>query len=317
MARKPRIEYEGAFYHVICRGNQKQKIFKDAEDYAKYLDLLRRYKTQCRCFLYSYVLMNNHVHLLIETQAVPLSKILQGVSQSYTQYFNRKYRTVGHLFQGRYKAILCDKDEYLLALIKYMHLNPVRAKIVKDPAEYHWSGHRSYAGKKDKQGLIDTDQVLRMFSEDKAAARRRYKEFMGDTVSVKKEDIYSTVDQRILGDESFVDRVQEHYDAEKIEGKRTKEYTLKEIASVVEGVLEVSLEEMRGKGKDRQISKGRQLLSVVAREYGYKCKEIAEYMRKDNSVVTRYLSEKENLKGAIGKVMEKLKEARTNVNKQV
>ena len=317
MARRPRIEYEGAFYHVICRGNQRQKIFKDIEDFTRYLELLGRYKNQYKYFLYSYVLMNNHVHLLIETQIVPLSKILQGINQSYTQYFNRKHRTVGHLFQGRYKAILCDRDAYLLALIKYIHLNPVRAKIVKTPDEYAWSGHRNYIQKTEKKELTDTDQVLRMFSENKSSARRLYKAYMGFPASVKKKDIYSTIDQRILGDDKFLDKIREHYDAEKIEGKRTKEYTLKEIARGVEKAFGVSLEEIRGKKKDRKILKGRQLLSSIAKEYGYRGKEIAKYMQKDDSVITRYLREKVGLKESINKVMEELRDWNHNVNKQV
>lgn len=113
MARKPRIEYEGAFYHVISRGNQRQTIFKDKEDHDKYLEVLARYKEKYHYLLHAYVLMKNHVHLLIETTNTPLSKILQGINQTYTAYSNKKNKTVGHLFQGRYKAILCDKDEYL------------------------------------------------------------------------------------------------------------------------------------------------------------------------------------------------------------
>src|SRR4030042_3150799 len=142
MARKARIEYEGAFYHVIARGNQRQRVFKDENDFQKYLELLVYYKERHKYSLYAYVLMNNHVHLLIETFKIPLSKIIQGINQSYTMYFNKKYRTVGHLFQGRYKAILCDKDAYLLSLIKYIHLNPARAKKAKAAGEYGRRTHR-------------------------------------------------------------------------------------------------------------------------------------------------------------------------------
>ena len=197
MARKPRIEFEGAFYHVIVRGNQKQKIFKDNHDYSKYLKILTDYKKRYRYFLYSYALMHNHVHLLVETQKIPLSKILQGINQSYTMYFNRKYQTVGHLFQGRYKAILCDRDDYLLTLVKYIHLNPFRAGIVKNLRAYEWSSHFEYARKTD-DGIIDTDQVLRMFSENKSKARKIYMRFIGDGVSVKKEDVYSSIDHRVI-----------------------------------------------------------------------------------------------------------------------
>ncbi len=160
MARKLRIEFDGAFYHVIVRGNQRQKVFKDRDNFSKYIEILSSYKRRYHYYLYCYVLMSNLVHLLIETREIPLSKILQGVNQSYTIYFNRRYKTVGHLFQGRYKAILCDRDEYLLSLIKYIHLNPVRAKVVETPDKYEWSSHHDYTKQNSKDILIDTDQVL-------------------------------------------------------------------------------------------------------------------------------------------------------------
>jgi len=132
MARKPRIEFEGGFYHVITRGNQRQKVFLDERDFLKYLEFLSDYKDRYGFWIYAYVLMSTHVHLLIETGQVPLSKILQGINQRFTMYFNWRHGTVGHLFQGRYKAILCDKDAYLLGLIKYLHCNPVRAGMVRE-----------------------------------------------------------------------------------------------------------------------------------------------------------------------------------------
>ena len=104
--------------------------------------------------------MSNHVHLLLETGETPLSKILQGVNQSYTMYFNRPYKTVGHRFQGRYKAILCDREAYLLGLLKYIHENPVRARIAETVDAYPWSSHPTYAGKSYPLGLVATDQVL-------------------------------------------------------------------------------------------------------------------------------------------------------------
>ena len=146
MARRPRIEFEGGFYHVITRGNQRQKVFIGENDFLKYLEFLTDYKDRYGFLLYAYVLMGTHVHLLIETGQVPLSKILQGINQRFTMYFNWRHGTVGHLFQGRYKAILCDRDAYLLSLVKYVHLNPIRAGIVRRPEEYRWSSHRAYLG---------------------------------------------------------------------------------------------------------------------------------------------------------------------------
>ena len=116
MARKSRVEFEGALYHVIARGNHRRDIFRDEADRETYLERIEHYRERYRCVVYAYVLMSNHVHLLIETGAVGLSKIMQGIQFSYTQRYNRRHRAVGHLFQGRYKAILCDRDAYLLEL---------------------------------------------------------------------------------------------------------------------------------------------------------------------------------------------------------
>src|SRR4030042_5678109 len=316
MARKPRIECEGAFYHVITRGNQRQKVFKDRDDFLKYLEILSNYKNRYKYFLYAYMLMNNHVHLLIETQEIPLSKILQGINQSYTTYFNRKYKTVGHLFQGRYKAILCDRDEYLLSLVKYIHLNPVRAKIVKFPDKYQWSSQHSYIKKTDGINIIDTDQVLRMFSEDKQSARKLYSAYMSDSQIVKKEDVYNTIGQRILGSEEFLERVIEKYDGELKKEKREREYTLFEIAKGIEKICGVTLKQIREKSKSETITLGRRLLSLVEKEYGHKGKEIGQYVRKDPAIVTRDLKEKGKLEREMEKVIDVIKGKRIEVNNQ-
>ncbi len=306
MARKPRIEFEGAFYHVITRGNQRQKIFRDEEDYGKYLELLARYKNLYKYRLYAYVLMGNHVHLLVETGKTLLSKILQGINQSYTGRFNRKYGTVGHLFQGRYKAILCDRDSYLLSLVKYIHLNPVRARLVKTPQEYRWSSHRLYLRANGKS-IVDEDQVLRLFSEEKKTARRLYGAFVGDGIAVKKEDIYSTIDKRILGDETFADRVMDKCEGEIEPGRREREYSLAAISGAIEEIFCITPAQMRKKGKDRSISRGRKLFSLVAHDFGYRGREIAEYMRKDPALITRHMKEK-GMKRDAARVIETLKE---------
>jgi putative transposase len=314
MARKPRIEYDGALYHVITRGNQRQKIFRDESDFGRHYEILSGYKMQHGYRLYAFVLMNNHVHLLIETRQTPLSKTLQGINQRYTMYFNKKYKTVGHLFQGRYKAILCDRDEYLLSLVKYIHLNPVRARVVEKAGEYRWSSHRSYE-RNVQADIIDTDQVLRMFTEDKAKARKLYRAYMESGPPVDKGDIYSTIDQRILGDEQFADEVMEKTETEIQATRRAREYPLATIASAIEEARGVTLAEIRGKRKDRGISSARKIFSHVATAYGYKGREIAEYVRKDAAIITRYLKEKEAYKKDAAKVIKSLRKRR-NVNRQ-
>jgi putative transposase len=126
MARKPRVHFAGAFYNVIARGNKGAKVFKTHQDYKLYLRFLKDYKERYPFFLYAYVLMPPHVHFLMEVQETPLSKIMQSLQFRYTRHYNLKYRTWGHLFQGRVKDILCEKDLYFLELSAYLHLNPVR-----------------------------------------------------------------------------------------------------------------------------------------------------------------------------------------------
>ncbi len=288
MPRKPRIEFEGAFYHVIARGNQRQKIFNDESDCRKYLQLLTIYKNRYNYRLYAYVLMSNHVHLLIETGEVSLSKILQGIHQSYTMYFNRKNQTVGHLFQGRYKGILCDRDAYLLMLLKYIHYNPVRAGIAATADKYLWSSHYAYSGKTKPNSLVDTGQVLSMFSENKPLGRKLYHDFMNDDETVKKQEVYATIDQRLQGDEAFVERVQQKYAGEVRKELKKKEYSLPKIAHAIKQCTGVMLEQLRAAGKDKQTILGRRLFTLAARAYGYKGIEIAEYLQKEPSSVTKY-----------------------------
>src|SRR5262245_18130318 len=138
MARPLRIECTGAYYHVTSRGNERKAIFRHDRDREKFLELLGRAAEEFHLRLHGYVLMSNHYHLLVETPEGGLSRALRYLNGVYTQSFNRRYRRIGHLFQGRYKAILVDKDSYLLELSRYVHLNPWRLKRSQDPFTYQW-----------------------------------------------------------------------------------------------------------------------------------------------------------------------------------
>jgi REP element-mobilizing transposase RayT len=173
MARKPRVEYPGAFYHVICRGNHRQVIFRGDADRTFYLERLEKYRQRYGLTVYAYVLMSNHVHLLMEPGKLPLSKIMQGLQFTYTQYFNRKYRKVGHLFQGRYRAILSDRQAYLLELVRYLHLNPGHIRSPLDPWKYRWSGHGAYLGKQSSV-RVEISAVLGELAKSVGPARRAY-----------------------------------------------------------------------------------------------------------------------------------------------
>ena len=203
MARKPRVEFSGALYHVICRGNQRQIIFRSDADRKYYLERLEQYRRRYDFKVYAYVLMSNHVHMLLETREVPLSRIMQGLQFRYTGYFNRKYNKVGHLFQGRYKAIMCDRDAYLLELVRYLHLNPQRMRSPMQAATYRWSSHGAYLGK-DSLVRIETAPVLGEFAKSLGKARMGYLRFMAEgKAKGHQPDYYDVRDQRFLGDETI------------------------------------------------------------------------------------------------------------------
>jgi len=158
MARPYRLQGEDCLYHITSRGDDRKKIFLDKTDYQKFLEYLTTAKERFKFHLYCYCLMGNHYHLLLETTQPNISSIMQYVNTSYTTYYNIKRKRCGHLFQGRYKSILVDADAYFLELTRYIHLNPVKAKIVTVPEEYPWSSCKGYLSKKG-DGLIDKDRI--------------------------------------------------------------------------------------------------------------------------------------------------------------
>jgi len=203
------------FYHVIVRGNQRQKTFWEKRDYQAYLERLTRYRKKFAVTYYAYCLMPNHVHLLVEGSKEPLSKFMQGLQQAYTQYFNRRHNKVGHLFQGRYHAIICEKDEYLLALVRYIHLNPVRTKLVQRPEQYLYTGHAEYSGSKGAE-VIDSALVLNMLGGKKA-----YQRFIIEGIEEgHKKDYYEVEDQRFLGSKEFAEELMKRVAEEEVPRKR-------------------------------------------------------------------------------------------------
>ena len=209
MARKPRVHFTGALYHVMSRGNQGQAIFREDQDRERYLGFLKEGQKRFGYRLYAYVLMGNHVHHLIEIGQTPLSKVMQNILFRYTRYWNRRYKKTGHLFQGRYKSILCDKEGYLLGLIRYLHLNPVRSKVVDDPGNYAWSSHGAYL-KGEAKSWIAVDEVLLHWGKGRAQAIAGYRRFVLDGITDgHRDDLYKVIDQRYLGDDGFVERVEE------------------------------------------------------------------------------------------------------------
>jgi len=204
MARPLRIEYEGAIYHVTARGNERAKIFFSKKDYEKFKEYIAAGRNRFGLILHAYVLMTNHYHLIVETPEKNLNKIMHFINGSYTTYLNIKRKRTGHLFQGRYKAILVDKESYLLELSRYLHLNPVRANMSRKPEEYLHSSYRSYVTA-SPESIVSPDTVLGMLSAKRNEAARRYRDFvesaMGEESVNPLRKVYGGV---ILGSRQFI-----------------------------------------------------------------------------------------------------------------
>jgi putative transposase len=221
VARPLRIEYEGAIYHVTGRGNEQRKIFFSRRDYEKFKEYLAEALEKFGFILHGYVLMTNHYHLIIETPERNLSKIMHHINSSYTTYINIKRKRSGHLLQGRFKSIIVDKDNYLLELSRYIHLNPVHANMAQLPGDYHYSSYHSYttaAGDK----LVTTTTILKMLSQKPDAAREKYRAFVESALNEEIESplkkVYGGI---ILGSVDFIKQVLGKIEIERLENFET------------------------------------------------------------------------------------------------
>lgn len=204
MARPLRIEYKGAFYHITARGNERKRIFFSKADYDKFKDYLGKAQDKYGYLLHCYMLMTNHYHLLIETPNPNMSKLMHYLNGSYTGYINRRRKRSGHLFQGRYKAILVDADSYFLELSRYVHLNPVRANMVSNPEDYPYSSYSTYISNK-KGGLVHTDLILGMMSQKRGVAIKRYRGFVLSAIGENDGDpLKNLYGGSILGGKDFI-----------------------------------------------------------------------------------------------------------------
>ena len=277
MARRPRVIAPGLLYHVIARGNQKQKAFLDGRDYQAYLERMGRYRRRYGYAIHAYCLMPNHVHLLIESSEQPLGKFMQGLQQTYSQYFNLRHRKIGHVFHGRYKAIVCQQDEYLLELIRYIHLNPVRAGMVKSPEGYLYSGHRAYVDGKATE-TIDPRKVLGL-----VGGKAGYREFVrGGLGEGHKEEYYEVEDQRFLGEEGFGEKLRE----EEAEPRAKKRKALEVIVKKLGQELKVGTTELVSSDRSWAVSKARTMIAyVLVRRQGYGLGEVARYFGRDTATI--------------------------------
>ncbi|MFH1404880.1 MAG: transposase [Patescibacteria group bacterium] len=283
MARPIRIEYPGALYHVVSRGNAYKNIYKDDKDRQKFLNWIEDAVEMHNLICHAYCLMGNHYHLLIETPDANLSKAMRDINGNYTQWFNAKHKTVGHLFQGRYKSYLIEKEIYLLEVSRYIVLNPIRAGLVNHPEQWRWSSYKSTAGYTKTFDWLHTDWVLGYFGKGKTVAQKYYRRFVKDGTNADDPHI-NTKNGFLLGSPQFVhwiweehtkgfEKLKEHPREQRIVGRPS-------LGELFEGV---------------QTKKERAAIIKFARyRCGYLSSEIARHLGLDRAVVGRISRDKYN-----------------------
>ncbi len=288
----------------MLRGNGGQEIFFDEEDrYHLYL-LLQRGVERYGHRIHGFCCMTNHIHLAIQVADKPLSEIMQNLSFRYTRWVNKKQARTGHLFQGRYKAILVDADAYLLELVRYIHLNPVRAGMVDNPVGYAWSGHRAYLGM-ETLPWVESEWVLARFAKRLKTCRKRYESFVlaGIKEGHREEFHRGGEDGRVLADDRFLERVL---------GKTyqiSQEVALSDIVVKVCEEYGVSEEELRGPSRNRAISEARAVIGLLARRLGGNTiKEVAHYFQRDASTFSRQIGNIDAKAKNSGRLRERLDE---------
>jgi putative transposase len=209
MSRPLRIEYPGAFYHVINRGHRQEAIVSDQRDKERFISQVSRMSRQFNVLVHSYCLMTNHYHLIIETPEGNLSRAIQWLNVSYAAYFNRRHDYTGHLFQGRFKSVLVEAGEYLEALSRYIHLNPVRAGVASCAWAYAWSSCRYFVGSEIPPGWLEVNRILAGFGRKRTAARLRYTAYLSEATQANPLD--DLVGGSLLGSKSFIDWIGETF----------------------------------------------------------------------------------------------------------
>jgi REP element-mobilizing transposase RayT len=263
MARPLRIEYAGAFYHVMHRGNAGEDLFRSESDREKLLHYFSKAVERYAIKVHTYCLMTNHYHLLIETPQPNLSQAIKWINVSYAAYFNHKRKRRGHLFQGRFKAVLVDADEYLKHLSRYIHLNPLRAGMVENCRDYRWSSYPAFGGYTKPPEWLETHWLLSIFGNDQREAKKRYRDFVEEAqnqeIDDPSKDVVSGV---ILGSVDFVNWVKKEFLTKLADVKELPQLRSLKPGRATEAVLSVVGEEfdckreaILRKGKKRNLAR--------------------------------------------------------------
>jgi REP element-mobilizing transposase RayT len=318
MARQLRIEYKGAFYHVISRGERRDEIFFNDTDKLKFLEKLGEAVDKFNLKIHSYVLMRNHYHLLKETPEGNLSKAMHYINTSYSNWFKSKHQIVGSVFQGRYKSILVEKEAYFLTLSAYIHLNPVRAEIANKPEEYGWSSFNDYLRFEKSISWIFSGDILKMFAGDRKAYKTFVHNFMIKGKEIKKEDISGKYG--ILGSDEFRDQMVKKFypEAKKIDQRERPD--LKHLTLLDrENIKNIIVKTFKVEEKDLFTKKRGNIYRKIYL-YGLKkysdlsLREIGEMMEMDYAAVSQMvnrfaadLEKKDNLESMVIKFEEEVK----------
>jgi REP element-mobilizing transposase RayT len=274
MSRPLRLEYAGALYHITSRGDRSEDIYDVNEDRERFLALLGEVCDRYNWVTHAYCLMSNHYHLLVETPDANLSKGMRQLNGVYTQYYNRYHSRVGHVFQGRYKAILVDKECYLLELARYIVLNPVRADRARSAQEWRWSSYRATTGYEACPEWLHTDWLLAAFGKRKSTAIKAYKQFIAEGKG--QPSPWQALNSQIyLGDGKFV---------KKMKGLISDEQTLSEIPATQRRAKPDSLKSYEKKADNRDLA-----ITKAYASGGYSMKEIGDYFGLHYSRVSRIL----------------------------
>ncbi|MFZ5642576.1 MAG: transposase [Bacillota bacterium] len=241
MPRHRREKSKSGYYHVMIRGNERRNIFLQEEDKLRFLETVKE-KQGDRFFLLAYCLMDNHVHLLLREGKEDVARVMKRITVSYVYYFNKKYKRVGHLFQDRYRSEVVEQDRYILALVRYIHQNPVKAGMVKRAGEYKWSSYQSYL-KEDEPiaGILEKETVLGLFSADKSTAIKMYKEYMDQE---GQEEFIDITEEAEIMDEEEAQKLYESMLRDR--GLKSKRHVTDEIIRQFKAVTGLSIRKIAG-----------------------------------------------------------------------
>jgi putative transposase len=287
MARLERYHLPGSFYHVMLRGNDGQDIFFSDVDRCAMCLLLQEGVEKYGHRIHAFCFMNNHIHLLIQVGEIALSKIIQNLAFRYSQKVNRKNKRIGHLFQGRFKAILIEENNYFTRLLRYIHMNPVRANIVATPEIYGWSSHNAYIGR-DEITWLTVDYGLSKFGDNREEAKKFYTAYI---LKLERPEELNELrkgfkDGQVLGDDDFLELVREKYAIQ-----THKDLSLKVILKAVCQVLDIQEEMILTSNKCRKASFARGVVSTIASKTGkISIEEIAFLMNRNGSTISSLLS---------------------------